>query len=93
MIGISQRKYPGGTNRSNDGRFGLPDWLHLAATPTFALMALLTSVGSDGQPMTCLGMTGSSALDSMGLMYLLMSISHAAPWVRLLQAARKDHGW
>lgn len=88
MIGISQRIYFGGTNRSNNGRFGLLDWLHLAATPTFALLALLTTVsGSD--PTTCMGMAGSLPLESMGFMYLLMGVFHAAPWVRLLPAA----GW
>jgi hypothetical protein len=73
MTGISQREHAGSTNRSTDGRFGLPDWLHFAAMPIFALTALLTSVSNEGQSMRCLGMAGSSALDSTGLMYLLMS--------------------
>lgn len=60
MAGISQREYAGGTNRSNNGRFGLPDWLHLAAAPTFALMALLTAVSGDAHSMTCMGLAGSS---------------------------------
>jgi len=60
---------------------GLADWLHLAATPTFTAMALLTAV--TGGEMTCMGMAGSSPSDSMGFMYLLMSAFHAAPWVRL----------
>lgn len=50
MIGISQRIYFGGTNRSNNGRFGMPDWLHLAATPAFALMALLQRRATDDVP-------------------------------------------
>lgn len=84
MTGISQRKYTGGTNRSNDGRFGLPDWLRLAAAPTFALMALLTAVSGDAHSMTCMAMAGSSSLEGMSFMYLLMSVFHAAPWLRLV---------
>lgn len=83
MTEISQNGCAGGTNRSHDGRFGLPEWLHLAATPTFALMALLTAVSGEAHSMTCLGMAGSTPLEGMGLMYLLMGVFHAAPWLRL----------
>lgn len=63
---------------------GVADWLHLAATPTFALMALLTAMPEDdAYRATCLGLSGGSTLGGMGVMYLLMSIFHAAPWVRL----------
>lgn len=85
MAGVSERKYAGGSaNRSNAGRFGLSDCLHLAATPTFALMALLTAVSGGAHSMTCMAMAGSSPLEGMGLMYLLMSVFHAAPWLRLV---------
>lgn len=64
---------------------GAADWLSLAlsrvlslaATPTFALMALLAAIFGDS------GMHGGLA-DSMALMYLLMSVFHAAPWLRWL---------
>jgi hypothetical protein len=67
---------------------GVADRLHLAAAPAFALMALLTAVQEAGADrMRCMGMSGASVLDSMSLMYLLMSAVHAAPWIRL--AARR----
>ena len=65
----------------------ISDWLALAAAPAFAGMALLTAAG--GAPdMLCAG--GSSALGGMGLMYLLMSAFHAAPWLKLISGRRGD---
>lgn len=59
-------------------------WLALAATPTFAVMALLTAVpDGDAYPMTCLGEAGASPLHGMTAMYLLMAVFHAAPWLNL----------
>lgn len=81
MTGINQTGHVNGTNRLNDRRCGLPDWLHLAATPAFALMALLTAVPGSAR-MTCIRMAGSSPLDSMGFMYLLMAVFHATPWMK-----------
>jgi hypothetical protein len=51
------------------------DWLNLAGTPTFALMALLTAV------------IGGGAMDiGMVTMYLLMSAFHAAHWLKLVSS-------
>ena len=61
------------------------DWLCLAATPAFAMMAVLTVAFSDDMPMIC--STGSFPLAGMVPMYLLMSLFHCAPWLKLL--ARK----
>jgi hypothetical protein len=59
-------------------------WLGLAAAPTFAIMALLTSVG--GQPdILC---AAASPLNGMTAMYLLMSAFHSAPWLKLIASRR-----
>ena len=62
---------------------GVADLLCLAATPTFALMALLTSA-FDGGPldMLCMPGQGASAFGGMVPMYLLMSLFHSAPWLK-----------
>jgi hypothetical protein len=63
---------------------GAADWLSLAAAPTFAAMALVTAVvGSD---MLC----AASPIGGMVPMYLLMSVFHVGPWLRLLATARPD---
>ena len=56
--------------------------LSLAATPTFAIMALLTAVHGGSMPdMIC--SANGSALTGMVPMYVLMSAFHLAPWLRL----------
>jgi hypothetical protein len=62
------------------------DWLVLAALPTFAIMALLTSIigGAD----ICSSAPDASPLNGMAAMYLLMSAFHAAPWLKLLSSQR-----
>jgi hypothetical protein len=53
--------------------------LSLAATPTFAIMALLT------------GVTSSGTMDmGMVTMYLLMSAFHSAHWLKLVSSRRSD---
>jgi len=64
----------------------IADGLSLAATPAFATMALLTVVFSDEMPIIC--SAGGFPLNSMVPMYVLMSLFHAAPWLKLL--ARKQ---
>jgi len=60
--------------------------LSLGAAPVFALMALWT--GLIAQPdMLCMSMHTSS-LNGMALMYTLMSIFHAAPWMKLISSRR-----
>jgi hypothetical protein len=63
---------------------GAAQWLCLAAAPTFALMALLTSVLGGGPQMLCAAAQGSSPLSGMVVMYLLMSAFHLAPWLTLI---------
>ncbi len=60
------------------------DWLGLAAAPTFAAMAFITAISGDG-PLSalCVAHTGS-ALTGMVPMYVLMSVFHSAPWLKLI---------
>lgn len=59
-------------------------WLSLAATPTFAIMALLTAVLGSGQPaLLCPAAEHASPLSGMVPMYLLMSAFHLPPWLKL----------
>jgi hypothetical protein len=59
--------------------------LSLAATPIFAIMALLTAVhGASTQDMICSAAPEGSRLTGMIPMYLLMSAFHLGPWLRLL---------
>ncbi|MFC3076631.1 hypothetical protein ACFODL_00880 [Phenylobacterium terrae] len=62
-------------------------WLALSATPTFAAMAALTAVGDDPAIMLC-SAGHDSPLTGMVPMYLLMSLFHAAPWLRLMSGRR-----
>ena len=64
---------------------GAAEWLHLAAAPSFAIMALLTGILGEGQPdMLCSAAQHASPVSGMAAMYLLMSVFHAAPWLRLI---------
>jgi hypothetical protein len=58
--------------------------LSLAATPTFAVMALLAAVHGEVMPdMMCSATREGSLLTGMVPMYLLMSAFHLAPWLKL----------
>ena len=61
------------------------DWLHLAAAPTFAIMAMLTgALGGDQRDMLCTAAAHGSLLGGMVPMYLLMSAFHLRPWLTLI---------
>ena len=62
---------------------GMADWLCLAASPVFAVMAFLAQ--GDGQPdIICSTMMGGSPFGGMVPMYLLMSLFHSPPWLKLI---------
>lgn len=83
----------GATRYENDNEAALRivDWLYLAAAPTFAIMALITSILGSGQPdVLCASGQGVSSLYGMVLMYLLMSVFHSPPWLKLISRRRSD---
>jgi hypothetical protein len=63
---------------------GAADWLHLAAAPTFAVMAVLSGAFGGSPDMLCASMHHASPLSGMTAMYALMSAFHVAPWLRLI---------
>jgi hypothetical protein len=82
----------GGAGCDHDGAsaaLGIAKWLSLAATPTFAIMALLTGVLGGGRPdVLCSAAHDASPLTGMVPMYLLMSAFHSAPWLKLVSSRR-----
>ncbi|WP_291867765.1 hypothetical protein [Bradyrhizobium sp.] len=72
----------------NAAAIGAADFLYLAAAPTFALMALLTSVLGGASPDAVCSIGSASLLSGMVPMYLLMSAFHSAPWLKLIASRR-----
>ena len=64
-------------------RPGTAEWLCLAATPTFAAMALLTA--TTGADMLCMSEPDFLPVGGMVPMYLLMSVFHVGPWLNLFR--------
>jgi hypothetical protein len=53
-------------------------------------MALWTAISSAGPDMMCMAMRSASAMSGMTPMYLLMSVFHLSPWLKLI--ARRRNG-
>ncbi|THD65488.1 MAG: hypothetical protein E7813_14835 [Bradyrhizobium sp.] len=70
-------------------KVGADRLLSLAAAPVFAIMALVTGIwdGSVAGAL-CSAAHGASPLTGMVPMYLLMSVFHSAPWLRLIKGRR-----
>lgn len=60
----------------------LAGWLALAAAPTFALMSLIAANDMTA-PALCMSGSGVLSVDGMTAMYLLMSLFHLPPWLKL----------
>ena len=70
------------------------DGLCLAATPTFAVLALLTSVQERGAAAAlCSVAPLGSTLSGMALMYALMSVFHVTPWLRWVSRQLSRTRW
>jgi hypothetical protein len=57
--------------------------LGLAASPLFALLATVSAVSTSGLSL-CSTTLPLLPISDMALMYLLMSVFHASPWLRLM---------
>ena len=69
----------GGATGRDAAALWAADGLALAASPTFAIMALLTGVLGDGPAEMLCSAARVSPLSGMVTMYLLMSAFHGAP--------------
>lgn len=70
---------------SGDAAPGLANALGYAAAPVFAAMAVVTGLTGAPADMLCTTLYGGSPLGGMGVMYALMGLFHAGPWLRLIQ--------
>lgn len=90
-------KRPSATAKMRSGEtvaIGAAGWLSLAATPVFAVMALLNAMSADGRPAALCSQAGlPSLLTGMGPMYLLMATFHLHPWLRFMSNAKSDQTW
>lgn len=88
---IARQREPAGAcaGSGNAAALGAADWLHLAAAPAFAIMALLTCIVGNATPnILCSAAHSAAWLSGMVPMYLLMSAFHSAPWLRLVTIRR-----
>ncbi|QOZ79044.1 hypothetical protein XH83_28760 [Bradyrhizobium sp. CCBAU 53351] len=69
----------------------LARWLALAASPTFAIMAVLTVVIGEGPADMLCGAGQGFLLGRMVPMYLLMSAFHSAAWLRWIAERRRGY--
>ena len=72
------------------GAFWAADGLALAASPTFAIMALLTAILGGGATQMLCSAAQVSPLGGMVAMYLLMSAFHAGPWLKLIRGSARS---
>jgi hypothetical protein len=65
------------------------EWVCLAAAPTFTIMALVAGMqGAGPHDVVCAAAADASPLNGMLGMYLLMSVFHSVPWLKLISGRR-----
>lgn len=69
---------------------GVVLWLGFAAAPTFAMMAVWAGFFGGPPDKLCIAMQGSPQMSGMTLMYLLMSVFHMSPWLKLISGRRSE---
>jgi hypothetical protein len=62
---------------------GAAGWLGLAASPTFAVMAWIAAHDAPAMALCSAG-SGVLPVGGMTAMYLLMSVFHLSPWLKLV---------
>jgi uncharacterized RDD family membrane protein YckC len=62
---------------------GAAGWIGLAAAPTFALMAWIAAT-DPSRIAICSSTSGMPPIGGMAWMYLLMSLFHVSPWLKLI---------
>lgn len=79
MIALAAaKKRTAGTGRAYNATY----WIGLAASPTFVVMAWMTA--KDGsRAEVCSVALGLLPINGMAWMYLLMSLFHVPPWLKL----------
>lgn len=68
---------------------GAADILSLMATPSFAIMALLTPMLDRGADVLCAASTDAMPVNGMVVMYALMAGFHLPCWLRLIAGRRR----
>lgn len=80
-----------GSQGHRPSAFHAADWLSLGAAPVFALMAVLTGIHGRSMPdMICSAMPNPLPLGGMVPMYVLMSVFHVTPWLKLISKWRSS---
>jgi hypothetical protein len=65
------------------------DWLSLGAAPALIFMATLTAILDGGaHGVLCSAASHTSVLGGMAPMYMMMSVFHLVPWLKLISRGR-----